>query len=118
MWESKSVQVAVSSYYSLVSLNNRHLLSCHFGDWKSMFKVLSGWMLVRVPFPASRQLPLTMSSLWCVCRAVWEGRRETALCASSNKNPVLSGSGPTFLVSFYLNCFLRVLSPDLARSEG
>lgn len=77
-----------------------------------MFKVLSGWMLVRVPFPAS------IASPWCVCRAVWEGRRETALGASSDKNPVLLGLGPTFMVSFNLNCFIRVLCPNMARNKG
>lgn len=83
-----------------------------------MSKTLAGWVLVRVPFLACRQLPLTAGLPWCVCRAVQGSgdRRGISPGASSNKDSVLSGLDPTFMVSF--NCLVRVLSPSIVRTEG
>lgn len=47
-----------------------------------------------------------------------QGRRDISLGASSNKDSVLSGLGPTFMVPLNLNCSIRVLSPSIVRSEG
>lgn len=123
MWDDKSAQVNISSYLSLVSLNSRCALPCLALPYLSR-----GWTCLRHwPVGAGEG---SLSGLWTamshpgpslVCvqgSAGKQGRRDISLGASSNKDSVLSGLGPTFMVLFNLNCSIRVLPPSIVRSEG